>query len=50
MVGLTYGHVTTRISWIDRKPNFLSYGAPLVDLCCYGNFLNCKGLQSTELH
>ena len=23
----TCGHVTTKISWMDRKPNFLSYGA-----------------------
>ena len=28
--GWTYGHVTAKISWMDRQPNFLSYaGAPL---------------------
>ena len=29
MVRRTFGHVTTNISFIDRSPNFLSYGAAL---------------------
>ena len=28
--GREYGHVTIKISRIDGKPNFLSFGAPLV--------------------
>ena len=42
-----YGYVTTKISWMHRKPNFLTYGAPLFvcsDVCLVGD----KNLPPTK--
>ena len=42
--GWLYGHMTTKISWMARQPNLLSYGAPFACALrmCGALLLNCQ--------